>query len=135
MNTERDAYRTWTHDKLRFGDTDRIGHVNNAVYATFFETGRVTFLYGGETPFAPPGHDFVIVKLTIEFRAEAHYPGTVEIGTRLAGLGSRSFTLEQAAYKGETCIATAESVLVLIGHDTRRAVVLPPELRARLETL
>jgi acyl-CoA thioester hydrolase len=29
-----------TFDKIRYADTDRQGHVNNAVYATFLETGR-----------------------------------------------------------------------------------------------
>ena len=36
-----------TREKLRYGDTDRQGHVNNAVFATFFETGRVDMLING----------------------------------------------------------------------------------------
>lgn len=35
------AYPLHSRDKLRYGDTDRQGHINNAVFATFFETGRV----------------------------------------------------------------------------------------------
>ncbi len=34
-----------TTDKLRYCDTDRQGHVNNAVFLTFLETGRVELLY------------------------------------------------------------------------------------------
>lgn len=30
-----------TFDKIRYGDTDRQGHVNNAVFSAFLETGRV----------------------------------------------------------------------------------------------
>ncbi len=37
-----------TFDKLRYGDTDRQGHVNNAVFATFLETGRVEMLFARE---------------------------------------------------------------------------------------
>jgi acyl-CoA thioesterase FadM len=40
-STERGSYKIWTYDKLRYNDTDRQGHVNNAIFATFFETGRV----------------------------------------------------------------------------------------------
>ena len=32
-----DHYPFWTEEKLRNADTDRLGHVNNAVFATFFE--------------------------------------------------------------------------------------------------
>ena len=35
-----DQFPLRTRDKLRYADTDRQGHVNNAVFATFLETGR-----------------------------------------------------------------------------------------------
>ena len=33
-----------TNEKLRNGDTDQQGHINNAKIATFFESGRVEVL-------------------------------------------------------------------------------------------
>ena len=66
-----------TFDKLRYGDTDRQGHVNNAVFATFYETGRVEML--NATGWKPENPDFsyVIARITIDFRAEIFWPGTV----------------------------------------------------------
>ena len=32
------------YDKLRYADTDRQGHVNNSVFSTALETGRVELL-------------------------------------------------------------------------------------------
>jgi acyl-CoA thioester hydrolase len=133
--TDRASFRQWTFDKLRYGDTDRQGHVNNAVFATFCETGRVTFLYDPEDPFAPPGTEFVVVRLTLDFRAELHYPGRVDIGTRLLSLGRSSFHVGQGIFKDGTCHATAESVMVLLDQKTRRAVPLPEALRTRLNQL
>ncbi len=40
----RASYGFWSDDKLRFGDLDPLGHVNNAAYATFSESGRVAFV-------------------------------------------------------------------------------------------
>jgi acyl-CoA thioester hydrolase len=133
--TDRATFGQWSHDKLRYGDTDRQGHVNNAVFATFCETGRVTFLYDPEDPFAPPGTEFVVVRLTLDFRAELHYPGQVDIGTRLLSLGRSSFHVGQGIFKDATCHATAESVMVLLDQKTRRAVPLPEVLRDRLSRL
>lgn len=39
-----------TTDKIRYSDTDRQGHVNNAVFSTFLETGRAERLYRDELP-------------------------------------------------------------------------------------
>ena len=132
---ERSSFRQWAFDKLRYADCDRQGHVNNAVYATFCETGRVTFLYDPVEPFGPPGTEFVIVRLTIDFLAELHYPGNVDIGTRVLSIGRKSFVLGQGIFQGEKCHATAECVMVLLDTQTRRAVTLPENLRDRLERL
>src|SRR5712692_5688730 len=101
--TERASYRIWTHDKLRYNDTDRQGHVNNAVFATFFETGRVSFLYDAALALAAPGCEFVIARLAIDFRTELYFPGIVDIGTRVLRVGRSSFTLGQAVFTDERC--------------------------------
>ena len=36
-----DAYPSRTSADIRYADMDRQGHVNNAVYSTFLESGRV----------------------------------------------------------------------------------------------
>ena len=42
-------------DNVRFADLDPNQHVNNAVYATYFETGRVTLMK--DRSFGRPGLD------------------------------------------------------------------------------
>jgi acyl-CoA thioester hydrolase len=58
-----------TYDKVRYADTDRQGHVNNAAFATYCETGRVEFLFDPQQPLYPPGAAFVIARLALDFRA------------------------------------------------------------------
>ncbi|HZB91430.1 MAG TPA: thioesterase family protein, partial [Stellaceae bacterium] len=118
---------------LRYGDTDRQGHVNNAVFATFCESGRVSFLYDEKLDLRGPDANFVIVRLELDFRAELFYPGTVDIGTRVLSIGRSSFRLGQGIFKGDLCAATAECVMVLVDDNTRRAMPLRPQLRRWLE--
>jgi acyl-CoA thioester hydrolase len=131
--TERGAYSIWTYDKLRYGDTDRQGHVNNAVFSTFCETGRVMFLYDEQLDLAGPGASFVVVRVEIDFRAELFHPGIVDIGTRVLSVGRTSFRLGQGIFDGDRCAATAETVQVLMDDTTRKAKPLTPQLRTWLE--
>ena len=131
--TSRAAYSIWTSDNLRYGDTDRQGHVNNAVFATFCESGRVSFLYDEKLDLRGADANFVIVRLELDFRAELFYPGTVDIGTRVLSIGKSSFRLGQGVFKGELCAATAECIMVLVDDRTRRSIPLRPQLRAWLE--
>lgn len=130
-----DDFPLRTSDKLRYADTDRQGHVNNAVFATFMETGRVAFLHDPQAPLAEPGSAFVIARLTIDFRAEIVWPGEVEIGTRVAAVGRSSLTLEQGVFQNGRCAARAESVIVLMDEATRRSRPLSPTARDRLTLL
>jgi acyl-CoA thioester hydrolase len=131
--TARASYTIWTYDKLRYNDTDRQGHVNNAVYATFCETGRVAFLYDEQLNLAAPGCEFVVARLAIDFRAELYFPGKVDIGTRVLKIGRSSFVFGQAIFKDDTCVATAESVGVQMNNETRRSVPLTAAMITWLE--
>jgi acyl-CoA thioester hydrolase len=114
-------YAFRTSDKIRYGDTDRQGHVNNAVFATFFELGRVEMLFEPSAPPLEPGTAIVIVRLAIDFKAEINWPGEVMIGTRVGGTGRSSVRFEQALFQNGRCAAAAESVVVLMDEATRRS--------------
>ncbi|MFI4986224.1 MAG: acyl-CoA thioesterase [Alphaproteobacteria bacterium] len=130
--TSREAYGHWTHDKLRNSDTDQQGHVNHAVLATFFETGRIGLFGGGEGGAPEPGAIIMVVSLAMRFHRELGYPGSVDVGTRLERLGRTSFTVAQAIFMGADCIATAEATCVLVDERSRRPRPLSDALRQRL---
>jgi acyl-CoA thioester hydrolase len=130
---DRAVYKSWWRDVIRYGDTDRQGHVNNAVFATFLESGRVRFLYDPSNDMPPPGSGFVIAQMLVDFREELHWPGEVEIGTVVLKIGRSSVSLGQGLFSGERCVATAETVLVLMDDKTRRSTPFPDATRRRLE--
>lgn len=132
--TDPNAYVFWTRDTVRFSDVDRYRHINNVAIATYCETGRVEFaerLWPGSTAGETAG--WVIVKLTVAFLAQAHYPGEVRIGTRVERVGRTSATIGQGLFKDGACFATSEAVLVWVGLGQGGGPVpFPAELDARL---
>ncbi|HEV2563712.1 MAG TPA: thioesterase family protein [Microvirga sp.] len=130
-----EAYPTRTSADIRYSDLDRQGHVNNAVFATFSEVGRVAFMYDPDRPLALDGRSFVIARLLIDFRAELFWPGTVEIGTGVLKIGRSSFTLTQGLFSRGRLAATTEATIVMVDKETRRSTPLPPETIAILQSL
>jgi acyl-CoA thioester hydrolase len=122
-------------DIVRFGDMDRQGHVNNAVYSTYLETGRVGIIYDPEHGLQVEGTTSVLGRIEINFLKELQWPGTIEIGTGVAEIGRSSYVFAQAIFSEGVCAAWARSTMVLIDRATRRARPLPPEIIARLEQL
>jgi acyl-CoA thioester hydrolase len=128
----RKEFSHWTTDTVRFGDLDRQNHVNNAVYSTYFETGRVLVLRDPDLRLIVPDCQYALVRAEIDFIAEMHWPGTAEIGTAFVGVGTSSLTLRQVVFVGEQCSATAVNTLVLIDGGTRRPRPFPPDVAARI---
>jgi len=120
---------------IRYADIDRQDHVNNAVYSTFFETGRVAIIHHPTHGLQAEGATSVLARIEIDYLRELHWPGTVEIGTGVDGYGRSSYEFVQAVYCDGQCAAFARSTLVLIDRETREARALPALLIERLERL
>ncbi len=115
-------------DNVRFADLDPNQHVNNAVYATYFETGRVTLMKDQGYGLVPPGLAWIMVRLDIHFRAELRWPGTIEMGLGVGKFGRTSVTFDQVVFSAGKCVASAQSVSVLIDENTRRPTPLTAEI-------
>jgi acyl-CoA thioester hydrolase len=124
-----------TYDKLRYADTDRQGHVNNAVFSTALETGRAEFLYDPYVPLTEPQKSFVIARLELDFRGEMIWPGHVAIGSVVESIGRSSFTLRQGLFQEDRCVAIARTVIVQIDDHSQRACPLTEIAVSRLSDL
>ena len=118
-------------DNVRFADLDPNQHVNNAVYATYFETGRVTLMKDRSYGLMPDGLGWIMVRIDIHFRAELHWPGKIELGLGVAKFGRTSVSFDQVVFSEGKCIASARAITVLIDEATRKPVPLTPELKAK----
>ena len=62
-------------DNIRFGDLDPQGHVNQAVFLTYFESGRVAMFRDKDLGIGVPGLTFVMVRMEVDYVKELHWPG------------------------------------------------------------
>ena len=120
-----------TH-RLRFNDTDRLGHVNNAVFAAMLEQGRLDLALAAGLPTGEAGLALVIVRLELDFVREMTWPGEVRIETEVVRLGTKSLTARQHLVLGDTLCARASTVLVMMDRAAGRAVPLLPAWREAL---
>ena len=120
-------------DNIRYADLDPQGHVNNAVFSTYFETGRVAMFRDPNLGIGVENATYVLVRQEIDFLHELRWPGDVEIGTALAELGRSSFTVVQTIFHGDVCAAAGRATLVMMDTVSRRAHPLAPDAVARLE--
>ncbi|QUS41006.1 acyl-CoA thioesterase [Tardiphaga alba] len=120
-------------DNVRFADLDPNNHVNNAVYSSYFETSRVMLTKDSSYGLTPDGLSWVLVKLDIHFRAELHWPGTIELGTGIEKIGRTSLTFAQVVFSGGKCIASSSATTVMVGLQSRQPTAIPADTITRLQ--
>ena len=86
-------------DTIRFGDLDPQGHVNQAVFLTYFESGRVAMFRDPDLGIGVPGLTFVLVRMEVDYMKELHWPGSIDIGTGVTEFGRSSFKVSQAIFR------------------------------------
>jgi len=127
-----ESYRFWVTEHVRFADLDMLGHVNNKIYATYFETGRVSY-FATKGLSDGPRVGMAIVRLELDYRKEILFPATLKIGVGLQRLGRSSLTLACAIFNGPVCSATSMATLVRFDPGTRKSKPFSDTERADLE--
>ena len=125
MNTKR--------IEIRWRDIDANGHVNNAVYLTYFEEGRDDWLQrvlGEEL-----SKDYVLGRISVTFkRPIAQADDAVLVRCQPVKVGNSSVhTLEEILDQAGSVCAVAEAVVVALDFITGRARGLSRDERANLE--
>jgi acyl-CoA thioester hydrolase len=123
-----------TRIQIRFSDVDMMGHVNNAVYLSYFETARMNFLVsevGLKWDWFKKG--IVLRKNEIEYLEPIMLSDIVDVEVKPETIGNTSFTLEYTIRVGDKIKCKGESRLVCFDYSEKATVPVYPEFRKAFE--
>lgn len=123
------SHRTET----RFADMDVLGHINNVSMAGLFEHGRGMFNHAIEVQRRAAGQRWLIVSVSLDYIAEAHFPEHVDVACGILRIGNSSWDIASAAFQGGECKATCITTIVLT--DANGPTAINEDLRAEFERL
>ncbi len=112
---------------VRFSELDPYGHVNHAVYITYFEVARTEALASCQLPIdqiAERGHQLVVTGIEVRFRKAATAGDRLTVETSISELRRASGIWSQRILRGDEVMVTAN---VTIGiTDTTGKPCKPP---------
>jgi acyl-CoA thioester hydrolase len=116
---------------VRFRDIDAMGHVNNAVYFTYFEEGRKAFLREAFGITRPGDYPFILERTACDYLRPIRLDDQVILGVDIAGMGTKSFTFGYVLYDGRDAAVVygkGESVMVMYDYAKAATVALDAAL-------
>jgi len=120
-----------TEMPVRFRDIDAVGHVNNAVYATYLEQARIEYIEAVMgTEVVESGS--VIVHLDIDYERSIEHGADVTVGVRVPEIGGSSIPMEYEIRADGATAATGSTVMVTVDPETGSARPLPDRWRDRI---
>jgi len=118
--------------QVRFRDLDALGHVNNAVYLTYFEVARAAYFQRLERDWVEKGR-FILARAEVDFLKPILLEDPVEVGVRVVRIGRSSFDMEYLLLaRGEEA---ARGKTVQVWLEGGRPAPLPKAIRERIEAL
>jgi len=113
---------------VRFRDCDAMGHVNHAVYFTYFEQCRLT-CWREVTGTSSPLTRVIIARAECDYRAQAHFGDELEVRLNIGEIGRASFALVYAIVEAgsDRLVASGKTVMVSYDYAAGASVPLPAE--------
>ena len=119
----------------RFNDTDALGHINNAVYSTWFEEARKPVFEYFIPDLDPKKWTLILARVEIDFLAQGLYQKKALIKTSVEKIGNSSFVLLQEVYQDDVLVCRGKSTLVHFNYSLQKSEPIPKDIRDKLEKI
>lgn len=123
--------------EVRYRDVDAQRHVNSAVYFTYLEQARASYL---EHLNLWTGEDFdqigiILAEQSCSYLTPIFYGQAIEVGVRALRLGNKSLNIEYVLWDVESQVvcARASTALVAYSYERKQSIPLPADWRAKIE--
>lgn len=134
MNIEivkRSDFKSFFDMKTRWKDMDALGHINNATFLTYLESGRIELVKKWDFK-KPP---FIQASTKIDYLRQLSHPASLQIGQKISRVGHKSFDILTGIFEEGEEKPMAQAVTTLVGFDyeSQKTVSVPEVIRQALE--
>ena len=131
--------------QIRWRDVDALGHVNNAVYLTYFALARLGYIRAllGEDAeieprtLLPVAFQFILAEVNIRYRSPATLRDQLSAAIWVSQVGRKSFVFEYEIVDEKTGRLVAEGCSTQVWYDyaAGESRVVPGEIIGRMEAM
>lgn len=122
--------------QIRFADIDSMGHVNNAVYLSYFEFMRVYFfneILGENWDWESKG--IILAHTELSFIKPIELNDEAFIEMEIGNIGTKSFTFHYTIRVDGEPTTKGSSTLVAFNTKLQESIAIPSEMKASFKDL
>ncbi|MAV59550.1 MAG: hypothetical protein CMG07_06355 [Candidatus Marinimicrobia bacterium] len=97
---------------------DEMGHVNNAVYLSYYESARIDLFKKCSFTKIP----FIMVSAKIDYIKQIHHPSSLVIASRIEKVGKTSFDIKSAIFKDDDKNCSSITTITCVCYDYQNQI-------------
>ncbi|MCL5268758.1 MAG: acyl-CoA thioesterase [Bacteroidetes bacterium] len=130
---KKEDFRFFIEFPVRFSDVDSLGHVNNAVYLSYFEEARVHYFRNLiKLQFDnKPSLSIIVLEIKCAYRSPAYFGETLRAYSKVSWMRSKSTEMQYLITDVETGrkVADGSSILVAYDYQAGQSITIPDDIR------
>lgn len=108
--------------QIRMTDIDPLGHVNNGVFFSYYDVGRLHYLSQIKDDVHWETIEKVIVRLECDFMESIIYTDDISVETKVIEIGNKSLKMMQRIVDNNTGKIKSTCLSILSGYDKQNNI-------------
>jgi acyl-CoA thioester hydrolase len=125
--------------EIRFADIDAFGHVNNAVFLTYFEQARVNYfdeVLGWDYDWSKEG--VIVARSEVDYILPVRFRDSITLYTGCSRIGNKSFDISYQAIRtdnqgNDILVADGVTVMVTFDYVKGKSIEVPAHWKEKME--
>ena len=128
MEIQEGKFKSSLPIQIRFNDIDALGHINNNIYLSYFDLGKIEYFENLKSSYVSWTDGIIVVaRLEVDFIQPVFYKETIAVDSKILKVGNKSAIFLQQIRNTLTnevkCKCT--SVIVAYNPKTMTSMAIP----------
>jgi len=120
--------------QIRMTDLDPVGHVNNGIIFSYYDTGRLFYLSQIDEDFDLQTIDKVLVRTECDFMESILFTDDISVETKVLEIGNKSVKMMQRIVDNKSGKIKSTCLSILSGYDkqSKTSMIISDDFRKKV---
>lgn len=126
MEIKEETFKSSHPIQIRFNDIDALGHINNNVYLSYFDLGKITYFENLKSSYVSWTDGIIVVaRLEVDFIQPVFYKETIAVDTKIVKVGTKSAVFLQQIRNTLTNEVKCRCTSVVVAYNPKAMSGMP----------